>query len=127
MTVWNLMIRSKPITPTTTTSAATRTSAITLVPVPPPVPSRPKTVAVAMVASAHSTVSQPTVSSQETTAGSRLPRTPYAARLSTIVGAEPRLPTTATKPQSRNEKTMPMTPAASACRKEMPKPSANAP
>ena len=73
------------------------------------------------------TVSQPTVSSQESTAGSRLPRTPNAARLSTIVGAEPRLPASATKPQSRNETTMPTTPAIVACQNEMPKPSANEP
>ena len=49
------------------------------------------------------TVSQPRVSSQEITAGSRLPRTPNAARDSTIVGAEPRLPASATNPHSRNE------------------------
>ena len=50
-----------------------------------------------------STVSQPTVSSQEIAVGSLLPRTPNAARESTIVGAEPRLPASAMKPQSRNE------------------------
>ena len=66
--------------------------------------------AVASVARMVSTVSQPTVSSQEIAAGSRLPRTPNAARESTIVGAEPRLPASATKPQSRNENTMPITP-----------------
>jgi hypothetical protein len=37
------------------------------------------------------------------------------------------LPATATKPQSRNEKTMPMTPAISDCQKEVPKPSAKEP
>ena len=74
-----------------------------------------------------STVSQPTVSSQEIAAGSRLPRTPNAARESTIVGAEPRLPASATNPQSRNENTMPTTPATTACQNEMPNPSANAP
>jgi len=121
------MIRSKPITPPTTVSVPTTTSATTLVSVPPPQPSRPKTVAVAMVARAHRTVSQPTVRTQEMTEGRRLPRTPYAARLRTIVGAEPRLPATAMKPQSRKEKTMPRTPETSACQKEMPKPSAKEP
>lgn len=115
------------MTPPTTVSAATTMRAAALVPVPPPQPRAPKTVAVAIVASAVRTVSQPTVSIQETTAGSRLPRTPYAARLSTMVGAEPRLPATATKPHSRNDTTMPSAPAARACRKEMPKPNANAP
>lgn len=81
----------------------------------------------AIVARAHRTVSQPTVRTQEITDGSRLPRTPYAARPSTIVGAEPRFPATATNPHSRKEKTMPTAPAASACQKEMPKPSAKAP
>ncbi|MDQ0603928.1 hypothetical protein QF037_008273 [Streptomyces canus] len=74
--VWSRMIRSKPITPPTTVSPATTIRATTCVPVPPPQPSRPKTVAVAMVARAHSTVSQPTVSTQEITEGRRLPRTP---------------------------------------------------
>ncbi len=83
---------------------------MTLVAVPPPQPSRSNTVAVASVARMISTVSQPTVSSQEITAGSLLPRTPNAARLSTIVGAEPRLPATAMNPHSRNETTMPTTP-----------------
>ena len=44
-----------------------------------------------------------------------------------MVGAEPRLPDSATKPQSRNEKTIPTMPATMACPKEIPKPSANAP
>jgi hypothetical protein len=67
------------------------------------------------------------VSSHEIAAGSRLPRTPNAARDSTIVGAEPRLPASATKPQSRNENRMPTIPASTAWAKEIPKPSANAP
>ena len=100
---------------------------MTLVAVPPPQPRRWNTVAVARVARMISTVSQPTVSSQEITVGSLLPLTPNAARLSTIVGAEPRLPATAMNPQSRNERTMPTTPTTSACQNEMPKPSTNAP
>ena len=47
-----------------------------------------------------------------------LPRTPNAARLSTIVGAEPRLPARAMNPQSRNDSTMPRTPAIAACQNE---------
>ena len=81
----------------------------------------------AIVARAISTVSQPTSSTQEITAGSRLPRTPYAARLSTIVGAEPRLPPTAMNPHSTNENTMPITPAIRACQKEIPNPRAKEP
>jgi hypothetical protein len=116
------MITSNPSTPPRTTSAATTTSATTFVAVPPPQPSCVKTVEVASVASDTSTVSQPTVRTQESTAGTRLPFTPKAARLRTRVGAEPRLPAIATSPQSRNETTMPRTPAATACQKEMPKP-----
>jgi hypothetical protein len=56
-----------------------------------------------------------------------LPRTPNAARLSTIVGADPRLPASATSPQSRNENTTPISPAITACQNEIPNPSANAP
>ncbi len=44
-----------------------------------------------------------------------------------MVGAEPRLPATETKPHSRKETTMPIVPATSACQKEMPKPNAKAP
>ncbi len=121
------MIRSKPITPPATVSALTTISAMTLTPVPPPQPSRVNTVAVASVARMISTVSQPTVSSQEMSEGSLFPRTPYAARLSTMVGAEPRLPATAMNPQSRNEPTIPITPSATACQNETPKPSTNAP
>ena len=116
------MITSNPSTPPRTTSAATTTSATTFVAVPPPQPSWVKTVEVARVASETSTVSQPTVRIQDRTAGSRLPRTPKAARLSTIVGAEPRLPAIATRPHSRNETTMPTMPATTACQNEMPKP-----
>ena len=115
MTVCRRMITVKPSTPAPTTSAATTSSATTLVAVPPPHPSRSKTVAVASVARIVSAVSQPTVSSQEIAVGSLLPRTPYAARESTIVGAEPRLPASATMPQSRNENRIPTTPATTAC------------
>src|SRR5580704_14451542 len=121
------MIRSKPITPPKIVRATTMISAITFVPVPPPTPSRWKTVAVASVAKMTSTVSQPTVSSQEITVGSLLPLTPNAARLSTMVGAEPRLPASAMNPQARNDSTIPITPTTSACQNEMPNPSSNAP
>src|ERR1017187_2758815 len=121
------MIRSKPITPPATVSALTTTSAMTLVAAPPPHPRRSNTVAVARVARMISTVSQPTVSSQEIAAGSFLPRTPKAARLSTMVGADPRLPATAMNPQSRKETMMPTSPAPIACQNEMPKPSSNEP
>ena len=127
ITVCIRMIRSKPITPPPTVSAATTISAMISVPVPPPTPRRSNTVAVASVARMISTVSQPTVSSQEITAGSLLPRTPNAARLSTMVGADPRLPATAMNPQSRNETTMPTTPTITACQNEIPKPSTNEP
>src|ERR1039457_2158529 len=121
------MIRSKPITPPKMVSATTTISATTLVPLPPPQPSRWKTVAVASVARMTSTVSQPTVSSQEIAVGSLLPLTPKAARLSTIVGAEPRLPATAMNPQARKDSTIPTTPTTMACQKEMPKSSSNEP
>ena len=121
------MIRSKPITPPATVRALTTMSAITLTPVPPPQPSRSNTVAVASVARMISTVSQPTVSSQEMSEGSLLPRTPNAARPSTMVGAEPRFPATAMKPQSRNDTMMPISPSATACQNETPKSSTNAP
>ena len=121
------MMRSKPITPPATVSALTTISATTLTPVPPPQPSRSNTVAVASVARMISTVSQPTVSSQEISEGSLLPRTPNAARPSTMVGAEPRLPATAMNPQSRNETTIPISPRMTACQNETPKSSTNAP
>ncbi len=77
----------------------------------------------ASVASTVSTISQPTFSIHDTSAGSLLPCTPNAARDSTSVGADPRLPATAMNPTSRNETTMPITPATQACQNEMPKPS----
>ena len=81
----------------------------------------------AMVAEIKMSAETINVASQEIAAGSRLPRTPKAARDSTMVGAEPRLPANATNPQSRNETTMPMIPAIIACQKLMPKPSRNEP
>src|SRR3954467_3713169 len=121
------MIGSKPSTPPATTRAATTSNETTLVAVPPPQPSSVKTVAVASVASEVSTVSQPTVSTHDRTAGTRPPVTPKAGRLSTRGGADPRLPAMATKPQSRKLTTIPTVPATTACQKEMPKPSTNAP
>ena len=127
ITVCMRMIRSKPSTPPATVSALTTIRAMTLTTVPPPQPSRSNTVAVASVARMISTVSQPTVSSQEMSEGSLLPRIPNAARPSTMVGAEPRLPATAMNPQSRKETMIPISPSAIACQNETPKPSTNAP
>lgn len=59
-----------------TISALTTIRAMTFVDVPPPQPSLVNTVAVAIVTKAASTVSQPTVRIQETSAGTRLPYTP---------------------------------------------------
>src|SRR6476620_3542546 len=104
------------------------TSRATSVVTPPLLrPSWSKACAGASVAGETSAVSQPTVSTQDSTEGTRLPLTPKAARLSTRVGAEPRLPAMAIRPQSRNETTIPTTPATTACQKEMPKPSRNEP
>ena len=58
----SFMIASKPRMPAPTMIAATTRKAITLVRLPSLHPSRPKTVAVASVASATSTISQPTSS-----------------------------------------------------------------
>jgi len=127
ITVCMRMIRSNPMTPPAMISRATTISATTLVTSPPPQPSRAKTVAVARVARAVSTVSQPTVRIHERTEATRLPRTPSAARLSTMVGAEPRLPARETKPHSRNDTMMPITLAMVAWPKEMPKPSTQEP
>ena len=74
-----------------------------------------------------STVSQPTSSTQERNVGSALPCTPNAARLSTIVGADPRLPASATTPHSANDRTIPTTAAIVACQNETPKPTMNEP
>ncbi len=121
------MIRLKPITPLTTVSAITTTSVITLTGVPAGQPSWWNTVGTASVARTTSTVSQPTFTIQEITAGSALPRTPNAARDSTIVGADPRLPAIAMSPQARNDNTIPMIETISACQNEIPNPSTNDP
>src|SRR3954463_1541951 len=118
---------SNPATPAATVMAETTSGATILIPSPPPQPSSLNTVAVASVASTTSTVSQPTVSSHESADGSRLPRTPNAARESTIVGAEPRLPASAITPQNANDTTIPTTPASTACQNEIPKPRMKAP
>src|SRR4051794_7782253 len=121
------MMKAKPSTPAAIVMPATTSIATILVPVPPPQPSRSSTVAVASVARITSTVSQPTVSSQDSAEGRRFPRTPNAARDSTMVGAEPRLPASATQPQSANDTTTPTTAAIRPCQNETPKPSTNAP
>ena len=108
-------------------SATTTISAMTFVTLPPPQPSRSNTVAVARVARMTRMVSQPTVSTQEITDGSLLPLTPNAARPSTMVGAEPRLPATAMNPHSRKDTMMPIRLTTTACQNEIPKPSTNAP
>src|SRR3954451_8749421 len=121
------MMTSKPRIPAPTTSTAVTTNPRTLTPLPLPQPSSSNTVAVPSEASETSTVSQPTSSTQDRNVGSALPVTPNAARLSTIVGAEPRLPASATTPQSANDSTMPMTAAAVACQKATPNPTMNEP
>jgi hypothetical protein len=127
MTACIRMMSRNPNTPPMIVNAATTSSATTLVTVPELHPSRSKMVAVASVAKMTRTVSHPTVSTQDSSAGSRLPLIPNAARESTIVGADPRLPAIAMNPHSRNENRMPSRPAISACQKETPKPSPNAP
>src|SRR5215471_16275708 len=121
------MMRSNPMTPPKMVRATTTISATTFVTLPPPQPRRSKTVAVASVARMTRMVSQPTVSSQEITDGSLLPLTPNAARPSTIVGAEPRLPATAMNPHSRNDTMMPTMLTTTACQNEIPNPSTKAP
>lgn len=103
-------------------SAATATAAMILVVVPPPRPRRSKTVAVASTAMMARNVSHPIDRNQLTMPGSFCPWTPNAARLSTIVGTEPRLPAIAMIPHSRNDTGMPMSATTSACQKETPKP-----
>src|SRR5882757_4890731 len=127
MTIWSRMMRVNPTTPASTISPATTTSAINFADVPPSQPRRVSTLEVASTASAVSTVSQPTVSSQDSTEGSRLPLIPKIARLSTMVGADPRLPASEITPQSTNDSTIPTQPTSTDCQKEMPKPSRNEP
>ncbi len=125
--VCSRMMTSKPRIPATMTRTAVTTNPSTLVASPPPQPSSPKTVAVASDDRETRTVSQPTSSSHERNVGRAFPVTPNAARLSTIVGADPRLPASATTPQSANDATMPMTAAIVACQNEMPNPTMNEP
>src|SRR5882757_11484607 len=127
MTICSRMIRVKPTTPASTISPATTTSAMSLAEVPPCQPRRVSTLEVASTASAVSTVSQPTVSSQDSTEGNRLPEIPKIALDSTMVGAEPRLPASEMIPHSRNDSTIPTQPTNTACQNEMPKPSRNEP
>src|SRR5438270_5819175 len=121
------MITLKPKTPENTTTAAMTMNATIFVPSPPPQPRRSNTVAVASVASDTSTVSQPTRRMYESAAGILPPCTPYAARLSTIVGADPRLPARDTNPTSTNERIVPARPATVACQNDTPKPRKNDP
>lgn len=74
-----------------------------------------------------SEISQPNVAIQLNAAGTLAPSTPNMARVSTMVGALPRLPAMEMMPTSRNETTTPMMVMAVACQNEMPKPSAHAP
>ena len=91
-------------------------------------PSRSNTVAVASVASETSTVSQPTSRQYDTRPGSPLPNRPNAARLSTSVGAEPRLPAIETSPTSRKlTRPAPTTVATIAWVSPMPNQSTNEP
>ena len=74
-----------------------------------------------------SEISQPNVAIQLRAAGTLAPSTPNVARVSTMVGALPRLPAMEMMPTSRNEMTTPIMVMAVACQNEMPKPSAHAP
>jgi hypothetical protein len=95
--------------------------------VPPPQPSSLNTVDVASTERETSTVSQPTSRIHDRVVGNALPLTPKAARLSTIVGADPRLPASATTPQRAKDRTTPITPASVACQNDSPKPTTNEP
>ena len=123
MTACSRMMVSKPRAALPTIRTVMTMKAITLVRSPALQPSWWNTVAVARVASTVSTISQPTFSIQDTSAGSLLPCSPNAARDSTSVGADPRLPATAMNPTSRKLTAIPISPAATACQNEMPKPS----
>ena len=94
---------------------------MTWVVVPDAQPSRSKTVVVASTARMARKVSQPIETSHEMTPGTFCPVTPKAARLSTIVGAEPRLPAIAMTPQRAKETTIPTRATSTPCQNEMPK------
>ena len=90
-------------------------------------PSRRKIVVVAKTAVIARDVSQPIEVIQEMTPGILLPWVPKAARDSTIVGAEPRLPAIAIMPQNPKETVTPTRVAAIACQKDTPNPNMKAP
>ncbi len=121
------MITWYPATDAATIRAAMTAQATTFVAVPPPQPSSRRTVAVARVAVMARNVSQPIEISQLKTPGSFWPTTPNGARLRIIVGAEPRLPAIATRPQAANDTTTPRTVTSTACVSESPKPSTKLP
>ncbi len=96
------MIASKPRMPAATITPATTRNATTLVRLPSPQPSRPNTVAVAK----RRQRDQHGLPADEQQVGHRhraacCRRRPKAARESTSVGAEPRLPAIETSPTSR--------------------------
>ena len=94
---------------------------------PEPQPSFSMVLDSASTAVVVSEISQPNVAIQLNAAGTLAPSTPNVARVSTMVGALPRLPAMEMMPTSRNETTTPMMVMAVACQNEMPKPSAHAP
>src|SRR3954451_472393 len=107
-------------------SRATTAAATTLVAVPPPQPSWVKIVEVASTARMARKVSQPIDVSHEMTPGSFWPLTPNAARESTMVGAEPRLPAIAMTPHRANDTITPTTVTSTPCQNDTLKPSTNA-
>ncbi len=90
-------------------------------------PSAPITVAVAWTAMIARKVSQPTVRIHEIAAEMRLPLKPKAARDSTSVGAEPRLPAIAMSPQTRKDRATPTTDTMTAWVRDRPKPRTHEP
>ncbi|HSZ41387.1 MAG TPA: hypothetical protein VK817_15640 [Trebonia sp.] len=121
------MITSNPSAALPTISTVITQNAITFVTSPEFHPSRANTVAVASVARTVSTTSHPTLRIHATIVGRKFPRTPKAARDSTSVGADPRLPASEMNATSRNDTTIPISPAAHACQNEIPNPSTYAP
>ena len=96
------------------------TVAMTVTAVPGAAPSCRSTVFVASTAMMERNVSHPMEVSQEMMPGTFCPCTPNAARERTIVGAEPRLPATAIRPQRKNENVTPTAVTRAACQNEMP-------
>ena len=90
-------------------------------------PTLAKTVPEAKVAKETRTVSHPTKIKYESTPGIRLPRTPKAARESTIVGALDFFPARELTPTKRNERIVPTIAARTVCQNEIPKPRKKAP